>query len=681
MAEVAIHQDSLESVLNAGFSTSNPCYTGFPQGMLQDLSIGRAQNKNRACDPATESLSTFEHLMLLKRLEPQQAKFPETNPTKAKFSSRGLRRRATIEPETFEPLDVVTEESNSFIAAERSASQEILSSASEESHPNANHPLLSTEPKSPSDEFAKHLAGQFEWLITYPRPASSANIQDSSDEGNTAPTRGPLVFGCNLLARNQQSTSQEAAGEHTSANTYTLIATPLEGNAYSLPDWDTDAARRDQVNMALDLPPAYELHPSTPLKTPEVVEVFEQAVSPALTLVSERSSNLAGGSSRAASFSVPRIEDSLEELDKLEDQLEAVNAVTQSRRITSPKNGNPSKQLEPLPEVNKSTISKRSSVAGQAATLRVKNSEKTRTSIRRSTSLIFREKQNETEDSPKATNQLPRSRSFISKPTTPKGPIKSTKPPTVPNFELPGEAVARRLKEQREARKAQQAEAQKTYVAPPRPRSNKPLTKPTFELPGEAISRKKREDREARLKAQEEDARNKREFKAKPVRYSINSSTLPRDTATSRARQTKISSDDDANKQSDTPKLKRLSIGVSRGNSISNKSPQARGRLSTMASHENLSRATSSSTGSANGQRSSLSAEELQLLKQRGKEVFHRDNTRFKEDKEREKREREMATRLAREQAAERSRVASREWAEKKRRKEQALKEAMRQEM
>ena len=146
--------------------------------------------------------------------------------------------------------------------------------------------------------------------------------------------------------------------------------------------------------MALDLPPAYELHLSTPQKAPEVVEVIEQAVSPSLTLVSERSSSLAGGSSRAASFSVPRIEDSLEELDKLEEELEAINAVTRPGRITSPKNGDNSKRLEPLPEVKKSTTSKRVSMAGQAATVRVKNSEKTRLSVRRSASLIFRDKHN-----------------------------------------------------------------------------------------------------------------------------------------------------------------------------------------------------------------------------------------------------------------------------------------------
>jgi hypothetical protein len=54
--------------------------------------------------------------------------------------------------------------------------------------------------------------------------------------------------------------------------------------------------------------------------------------------------------------------------------------------------------------------------------------------------------------------------------------------------------------------------------------------------------------------------------------------------------------------------------------------------------------------------------------KLKGKEVFNRDKNE-KEAKERERREKEEAAKQARAQAAERGRIASREWAEKQRQK------------
>ena len=47
-------------------------------------------------------------------------------------------------------------------------------------------------------------------------------------------------------------------------------------------------------------------------------------------------------------------------------------------------------------------------------------------------------------------------------------------------------------------------------------KSTKAPTQPTFELPGEAISRKKKEQREERLKREEEEKQSKKSFKARP---------------------------------------------------------------------------------------------------------------------------------------------------------------------
>ncbi|EXL87800.1 hypothetical protein FOPG_01399 [Fusarium oxysporum f. sp. conglutinans race 2 54008] len=429
--------------------------------------------------------------------------------------------------------------------------------------------------------------------------------------------------------------------------------------------------------MALPPPPAYELHQNVPLKIPEVIETVEP-VSPSLTLISERGSSYAG-SSRTGSFSVPRIEDSFEELDKLEDELEAIKAFTQPQRIPVPENTAPSnKHLEPPSTGKKPTVSKRASVIGMSSTVRIKQTERPQLPLRRSTSLVFRDKkQDDSDNMPNLKPQAARGKLTNSQSAPLKAPVKSTKPPTVPNFELPGEAVSRRLKEQREARRAQQAEAQKAYAPPPRPKSSKPLTKPNFELPGEAISRRKREEREARLKAQEEEEQKKREFKARPVRHSLMPGSIPRETITSLARQGKLPQDE-ATKTSTSTKVKRMSMQGPRPPTMS-EAPvtQSRGRLSTATSREDLSRATSTSTGSGGGKRTTLTAEEAYQLRLRGKEIFQRDNTSFTRDRERERREREEATRLAREQAAERSRIASREWAEKKRRKELAMLESL----
>lgn len=539
--------------------------------------------------------------------------------------------------------------------------------------------LAAEPPASDHLQFQKHLQGQFEWLLSCPAPATP--VKDSSfphDAGKRHDIEFK-VYGCNLLSRQPKSTSHPTT-ENFPADTYTLLATPLEANDYSLADPSIKQALSDSVTMALAPPPTYELHQISPLKAPEVVEIVEHPVSPSLTLISERSSSYAG-SSRAGSFSVPRIEDSLEELDKLEEELEAINAVTQSRRMLQTEGTRPSHGVSPISDdIKKSAVTNRPSMAGLSATVRIKSSTRAQPSLRRSTSLIFREKQqDECLDAPKTKSKLPRSKLPSSQSASLRTPIKSTKPLTVPKFELPGESVSRRLKEQREARRAQQAEAQKAFEPPPKPKPSRLLTKPNFELPGEAISRRKREEREVRLRAQEEEERKKREFKARPVRVSITPSAFPRETATSRARQGKTFRGDDERGAQQTAQTKRASLGVGRlVPSTDGGQLQPRGRLSTATSQEDLGRGTSTSGGSASGKRSTLTVEEIQQFRIRGREIFQRDNTRFTQDREREKKEREATARSARAQAAERSRTASREWAEKKRLKEQSMRESMR---
>ncbi|EXL87799.1 hypothetical protein FOPG_01399 [Fusarium oxysporum f. sp. conglutinans race 2 54008] len=509
----------------------------------------------------------------------------------------------------------------------------------------------------------------FELLDAVPEESIESSDSDTAPSGPSALTSHKLRSPGTTVNSHPLLDAEPQIGHNLESH---LAATPLIAAEYLALGFDPS-----QVKMALPPPPAYELHQNVPLKIPEVIETVEP-VSPSLTLISERGSSYAG-SSRTGSFSVPRIEDSFEELDKLEDELEAIKAFTQPQRIPVPENTAPSnKHLEPPSTGKKPTVSKRASVIGMSSTVRIKQTERPQLPLRRSTSLVFRDKkQDDSDNMPNLKPQAARGKLTNSQSAPLKAPVKSTKPPTVPNFELPGEAVSRRLKEQREARRAQQAEAQKAYAPPPRPKSSKPLTKPNFELPGEAISRRKREEREARLKAQEEEEQKKREFKARPVRHSLMPGSIPRETITSLARQGKLPQDE-ATKTSTSTKVKRMSMQGPRPPTMS-EAPvtQSRGRLSTATSREDLSRATSTSTGSGGGKRTTLTAEEAYQLRLRGKEIFQRDNTSFTRDRERERREREEATRLAREQAAERSRIASREWAEKKRRKELAMLESL----
>lgn len=515
--------------------------------------------------------------------------------------------------------------------------------------------------------------------MTYPAEASSQTASCSQDQQKTGSESGGTLYGCNLLPVRRRRTSP--TGNEVTADIYTLLATPLNKDTYPLGQkMDDSKVTGSPMSVAMSQvpPPPY---PGTPLKVPEVVTMVEQAVSPSLTFVSERSGSIVGSSSRTGSFSIPRIEDSLEELDRLEEELEAVHKVTRSRGLangndrTSQSNPATPSGAKPPAQV----ASKRASIAGYAATVRVKPSQKERPSLRRSASLTLREKrqaQHGSSESQKSEATISRGQSSINRLSTPKHPIKSTKAPTVPKFELPGEAVARRLKEQREARLAQQAEMRKSQAPTPKPRTNKPLPKPTFELPGEAISRRKREEQEAKLKAEEEEQRKRREFKARPVRHSIGPTTLPRDTLTSRVRQGKGSPGANGENDSQTIQRSRMSLGAVRsGSSQVDSSPQTRGRNSAILSVAELSRATSTSTGSVSGKRSSVSLEELHVQRLRGKDVFIKDNC-YTQDREKGKQEREMAAKTAREQAAERSRIASREWAEKKRRKELAAKQA-----
>ncbi|KAJ9141960.1 hypothetical protein NKR23_g7511 [Pleurostoma richardsiae] len=383
---------------------------------------------------------------------------------------------------------------------------------------------------------------------------------------------------------------------------------------------------------------------------------------------------------------LPRIEDSFEALDQFEEQVEAVTAAAQLHRVFSPDGGKAAagntghattkSGANKSSSTAKKTMSKQGSVRSSLGPGRTSSVRRTAAS----TSSADGEKA-----MAKAPNKKPVPRPASLAP--PKPLAKATRPPILPTFELPGEAVARKLKEQRQARLSMQPEQMTAAVGAPQRsksvRSSKAPTIPTFELPGEAISRRKREEHAAKLKAQEEAERQRREFKAKPIRASLGPSTLVRETVTSRARtaaKTMGAASQGEAGSSHTTKRQSIAPGTfSRpslfGTPLPSSGPPSRGRGSELGSPSaaQVSRATSSSTGSTCGKaRSAVSAEDAHQQKLRGKEILKRDNI-LKEEREREKREREMAAKIARQEAAERSRALSREWAEKQRLKKTKL--------
>lgn len=233
-------------------------------------------------------------------------------------------------------------------------------------------------------------------------------------------------------------------------------------------------------------------------------------------------------------------------------------------------------------------------------------------------------------------------------------------------------------------------------------KSTKAPTRPAFELPGEAISRRKREQREEKTRQEEEERQRRRAFKAKPARISSVPSVAVKETATSRIRARASLIEDDfakdgagpsptaSSKRNSTivtptrsPSFQSVGSAASKRNSllgVSKKSSLT--SLATRASSVSRGPAVGSPTvgvsnaGSESDQNagavtptrkgSNVTPADTVHQRARGKEIFQRDQLQ-REERSRERREKEEAAKKARVEAAERGRLASREWAERQR--------------
>lgn len=410
---------------------------------------------------------------------------------------------------------------------------------------------------------------------------------------------------------------------------------------------------------------------------------------------------------RSPAKPVIRIEDSVDELDRLEEQLEediqALGQATAAERVISPvlKWAEEQKPQGPLISSNLRRFAKSGSKTQTMAnevvralkegkpgsvvtakpgqmSLRVKPTEvQSGPLLRRSKSAVLKSAFEAPDSSPTpATGLRVRQQATIKRPTSllpPKPAAKSTKQPTKSSFELSGDAVAKKIKEAREARISQRGteDSVAAAVLTPRIKSTKPPTRPAFELPGEALSRKKRELHEAQLKKQQEEEKKRREFKARPISRAA-PSTLPRETVASRARKSILSSESAPIWEQGSIGRRQSMIGSSRPSILANEkalantpAPLHRGPGPRPGSIRK------SMASSGHSSQHSVSNEEAQTQRQRAKEIYNRD-TQMQGELQDDKRKREDAAKRARVEAAERGRQASREWAEKHKTKKMA---------
>ena len=365
--------------------------------------------------------------------------------------------------------------------------------------------------------------------------------------------------------------------------------------------------------------------------------------------------------SRTPGKSVSRIEDSVEALDALEEEIEKVGGlIPKSATVTSPAK----------PEKQKKTPAK--AVESKAnGSLRIKKSNTTAV---------------------KADSKQPivRVRPIVSRPSMQAPAAKKASRPSVAVTKSKSGAVDKKPMSTPTVTPQTSQKAHKRissiHKAPFQPeKSTKPPTRATFELPGEAVSRKLKEQREERLKREEEEKSKQLVVKPRPVRRS--EAPEVKLTATARARLSLAKGESAArsimnNAQADSFEAKahawktrvdrtgatapvgaakRLSsLSVAKRNS--NSPPAKSAANATRAPSLNASHPTPNA-GMPSVQRTAPTAEDLAHQKVKGKEVFGRPRFEIQE-RENAKKEKEAAAKKARAEASERGRAASRAWAE-----------------
>ncbi|KAL8830215.1 MAG: hypothetical protein Q9191_001555 [Dirinaria sp. TL-2023a] len=375
---------------------------------------------------------------------------------------------------------------------------------------------------------------------------------------------------------------------------------------------------------------------------------------------------------RSPAKPIMRIEDCVDAIDAFEEEIEKIGE--QIPNINAPATPvKPSKQSKASEELTE-----------KSGRITAKKPPNVRVDNRR-----LSERQSQA-PSKKSVLTGPRNKRVSSIHKAPFQPVKSSKPPTISTFELPGDAVARKLKEQREQRMQQVENAgtapkQSVRAQAPKVRSTKPPTRSSFELPGEGIARKLKEQREERLRQQESEVDSrKKDPKSRGVRLSQAANV--KSTAINNSRTSLAKADDADNKDARRPGSGSKPATVKRPTSLApaeaskhNSSLTVAKRKSSAAGYTSarsslLDRTTSRFSSAAGLQRTGSNGKNAPHTT-RGKEVFERTQT-AKEEQERMKKDREEAAKKARAEAAERGRIASRQWAEKQKARKSSAEKA-----
>ncbi len=233
--------------------------------------------------------------------------------------------------------------------------------------------------------------------------------------------------------------------------------------------------------------------------------------------------------SRSPAKSKMRIEDSVEAIDALEDALEQIDqALPKIEDVESPTT---TKKVETVAsKMTKHTTSGRSKapIAEKQPKPKVDAVSKTTTTKK----FLKAGKVEITTSSKKTLKAIP-------KPIVPTTRVSTRKPSATGKEPGPKPIVSKEVSPPVATATsditAKMQPLTATVKAPFQPvKSTKPPTRPAFELPGEAISRKLKEQREQRLRLEEAEKQKKREFKARPIRLS--QAPVVKPTATSKAR-------------------------------------------------------------------------------------------------------------------------------------------------
>lgn len=355
--------------------------------------------------------------------------------------------------------------------------------------------------------------------------------------------------------------------------------------------------------------------------------------------------------SRSPAKRVSRIEDSVEALDALEDEIEKVGEAF------------PATADRPASQQNTKSSPKSAAKLGKSSPLRSKKS--TTAPSKPASAKTPSVKSNVRTAGPASRSSLAASRQSIVRSTRSKPEVTASSPrASVPaaskTFSGLSATASKRVSS--------------VHKAPFQPaKSTKPTTTASFELPGEAVARKLREKREERQKKGEEEQAKDKAFKARPVRTS--QAPEVRMTAAAKARLSlaqKGSVESGNYRESLNSARYSIAGNANRVSSLTVAKREAASSKSVVnqppARHP-VNR--KPSIAAAVEQRAAPTSGERAQQKVKGKEVFNRGLTALS-DKEKDKKTKEDAAKKAREDAAERGRLASREWAEKQKARKMA---------